>query len=262
MYKNKILSSLFLTGFLMLLSLPVEAWDCCGPLGLTAEARVAYYHPTSNRVRRVYGDGWADYQLEVSKSFRGFGFGGLFGGRDDECCGCCGGSGGFCSDLEWSLWVGVSGFSRKGESFTTSYGSGGSYFGSGSSGFNDDTRLELIPINFGVKIFYPIFCNTKFFIGGAASYSFLRIRDHSEYVHQHTRREEWGGLVQSGVTYTICDWLVVSAFFDYFFQTFDFHDTHYSSHYGSYYFYDDRFIERNELDLSGYKVGVGLGLTF
>jgi outer membrane protein len=251
MHKKSFFYSLFLTGFLMLLSLPVEAWDCCGPLGVTAEVRVAYYHPNSSRVRRIYGSGWADYQFEVSKSFTGFG--GLFG-CGNSCCGnwgssgCCDtcGDGGFFSNLETRVFVGVSGFSRKGESI----------------GFHDHTRLQLIPINFGARLYYPIFCNTKIFIGGAACYSFLRIRDHSDYVKRHVDKEEWGALFQSGITYTACDWLVVTAFFDYFFQRFNFHDEHYSSFYGSSYFYDDRYIERNDLNLSGYKVGVGLGLTF
>jgi outer membrane protein len=245
MDKKKSFYSLVFTTFFMLLSLPLLAWDscdnCCNPCedsgwGITAEARVAYYHPSSKRVRRIYGDGWADYQLEISKGFKGFGD--LFGNGD---CGCFN-----INDFEWRLWAGVSGFSRKGESI----------------GFHDDTRLQLIPVSFGVKLLYPIFCNAKIFIGGAACYSFLNIRDHSRYVHEHTRREEWGGLIQSGITYNICDWAVVSAFFDYFFQRFDFHDTHYSSYRSSGYYYDDRYIERNDLNMDGYKVGVGLGVTF
>lgn len=249
MYKSK---SFFyvLVGFLMLLSLPVQAWDCCGPLDITAEARVAYYHPSSKRVRRIYGDGWADYQFELSKGFKGFGFFGGSGGCGDACgctdpcTPCCQDS--CCPDWTWRLWVGVSGFSRKGDSIH----------------FHDRTRLELIPVNFGIKLVYPIFCNTSIFIGGAACYSFLRIRDHSEFVHKHTRREEWGGLFQSGICYNYCDWLVVSAFFDYFFQRFDFHDKHRHSYYNSGYFQDSRFIERHNLNLNGYKIGVGLGVTF
>jgi outer membrane protein len=257
MHKNKsFFCSLFLTGFLLILSLPLQAWDCCEPFGITAEARVAYYRPSSNRVRRIYGDGdgWADYQFELSKAFRGFGIFGLggegsnnggFGGGGFGSCDDCGCGG--LNDLEWRVWVGVNGFSRKGESI----------------GFDDRTRLQLIPINFGLKIFYPIFCNTKVFIGGAACYSFLRIRDHSEYVRKHTRKEDWGGLIQSGITYNFCDWGVVSAFADYYFQRFDFHSTDYSSFYGSGYSYNDhRYIERHSLDMSGYKVGVGLGVTF
>jgi hypothetical protein len=67
--KKSFFYSLFLTGFLMILSLPLQAWDCCcsEPLDITAEARVAYYSPSSKRVRHIYGSGWADYQFELSK---------------------------------------------------------------------------------------------------------------------------------------------------------------------------------------------------
>lgn len=245
MYKNKFFYSLVVTSIFMLLSLSLLAEDCCNSCedccdaswGITAEARVAYYHPSSKKVRRIYGDGWADYQFELSKSFKSFG--GLFGSR---------GCGSNCeeNEIEWRIWAGVSGFSRKGESIH----------------FHDDTRLQLIPISLGVKIFYPLFCNIKAFIGGAVCYSFLRIHDDSDYVHKHIRKEDWGGLLQSGLAYNFCDWGVVSVFFDYFFQRFHFHDTHYSSFYRSSYYYDDGYIERYNLNMNGYKVGVGLGLTF
>lgn len=235
MCKNKsFFYSIILTGLIMFFSEPIQAWDdCCEPLDITAEARVAYYHPSSKKVRRIYGDGWADYQLEISKGFKGFG-----------CMGC----NGFGDDLEWRIWAGVSGFSRKGESYGYEH---------------HHTRLELIPVNLGLKLFYPIFCNTKIFIGGAGCYSFLRIHDNDHYVHEHVRKESWGGLVQTGLTYNFSCWGVVSIFADYFFQRFHFnHDTHYSSYYSSTYFHDSRYIERHDLNLNGYKIGVGLGVTF
>lgn len=253
---NKIKSSFYLlvfTSFIMILSSPLQAlWgngssscgDCCDTCcddqwGISGEVRVAYYRPSSSRVRRIYGDGdgWADYQFELAASLKRFtknwiGELGLGG---------CG-----CDDLDIKLWVGVSGFSRKGESL----------------GFGDHTRLSLVPVNFGLKIYYPIFCNTNIYVGGGASYSILRIKDDSEYVHRHTNKEAWGGLVQSGITYNFTCWGYVSAFFDYYFQEFHFHDTEYSSFSTYSYYQDSRFIERNKLDMSGYKVGVGIGIIF
>lgn len=258
MNNMKSLSSLFLFPFFILLTLPLLAWDCCKPCepsfdpccepicdpccdsswGINAEVRVAYYHPSSKRVRHIYGDGWADYQLELSKSFKGF------GGYLTK-CGCD-----YLEGIEWRGWIGVSGFSRKGDSI----------------GFHDKTRLQLIPISFGVKMFYPIFCNTKIFIGGAACYSLLRIRDHSEYVHEHIRKESWGGLFQSGITYDFCNWAYASFFFDYYFQRFHFHDDKISSFSGSSDSYllgsSSRYVDRYDLNMNGYKVGVGLGISF
>lgn len=243
---------LFFAPLFMLLSLPLLAWDCCktcdscydsgcdpccdSSWSITAEARVAYYRPSSKRVRHIYGDGWADYQLELSKSFKMLG--GLWKG-----CSCR-----VLEDIEWRIWTGVSGFSRNGDSI----------------GFHDKTKLQLIPISFGLKIFYPIFCNTKVFIGGAACYSLLRIHDHSEYVHEHIRKESWGGLFQSGITYDFCSWAHASVFFDYYFQRFHFHDDRLSSFSGSSDSYGNssRFVERFDLNMNGYKVGVGLGISF
>jgi hypothetical protein len=250
---NNIKSSfvLFLSPFFMLLSLPLLAWDCSNPCGssydscrdpccdsfwgITAETRVVYYHPSSKRVRRIYGDGWADYQLELSKSFKKF-FG-LGEGCGLDCL----------EDMEGRIWTGVSGFSRNGYSI----------------GFHDKTRLQLIPISLGLKIFYPLFCNTKVFIGGAACYSLLRIHDHSEYVHKHVRKGSWGGLFQSGMTYDFCNWAYASIFFDYYFQRFHFHDDRISSSSGSRDLNgSSRFVERFDLNMNGYKVGVGLGVSF
>lgn len=99
------------------------------------------------------------------------------------------------------------------------------------------------------------------FIGGAACYSLLRIHDHSEYVHEHVRKGSWGGLFQSGMTYDFCNWAYASIFFDYYFQRFHFHDDRIRSSSGSSDF-NDRFVERFDLNMNGYKVGVGLGVSF
>lgn len=242
---------LFLSSFFMLLSLWLSALDCSNPCassydschdpccdsfwGIATEARVAYYYPSSKRVRRIYGNGWTDCQLELSKSFKKcFGLG--------EVCGLdC------LEDMEGRIWTGVSGFSRNGNSI----------------GFHDKTRLQLIPISLGLKIFYPVFCNTKVFIGGAACYSMLRIHDHSEYVHKHVRKGSLGGLFQSGMTYDFCNWAYASFFFDYYFQRFHFHNDRINTSSGSSDLSESSgFVERFDLNMNGYKVGVGLGISF
>ena len=212
MYKKSI--PYIILSFLFISFLPLNAWECCEPLDIAIEARVAYYHPSSNRVRRIYNNGWADYQLEISK--------GIF--RD------------------WRIWTGVSGFSEKGRSI----------------GFKDHTRLQLIPVYLGIKYFFPLCNGFKIYAGGAACYSFLRIKDDSDYVHRHTHKNDWGGLIQSGVTYNFWNCAYISAFADYFFQEFKFHDSYRSS----YSCYHSGYIERNKLDMSGYKIGVGIGMTF
>ena len=211
--------ALIVTAALLVPFLPIMAWDCCESLDISVEGRVAYFHPSSSKVRRIYGDGWADYQLEISK--------------------------GVYENLR--IWAGVNGFSRGGE----------------SKGFHHHhTRLQLIPINFGLKYYIPFCTDFNFYLSGAASYSFLRIKDNSHYVHEHTHKNGWGGLVQAGITYDFWRCAYVNLFAEGFFQEFDFHNSHGSSGYGSYNSSSSRFIKRHKLDMSGYKLGVGIGYTF
>lgn len=236
---------LILTNIFLALSLQGEEWCECENntfYGITIETRVAYYRPyssadysASKRLKRIYGDGWPEYQVEISKGFKNFGY--LFNMYECE-------SGE--SDLECRIWLGASGFSRKGHSI----------------GFYDETKLQLIPVSLGLKFLYPIFNEVKFFVGGAVCYSFLKIHDHSQYVHEYTFRQKFGGLLQSGITYNFCGYGVFTIFADYFFQRFHFSNTYYQSYYGIRYYYDSRYIERFTLDLSGFKFGLGLGLTF
>lgn len=215
---------------------------------LALEARVAYYQPSSRRVRKIYRDGWPDYQLELSKAF----------GLGCEC------------EKNIKLWVGVSGFSVSGRSRLSCYNhSGGSIdcssfaFGSDCSdhGIRRRTSLRMIPVSLGIKyIFNHLLDNfltidpcLNLYVGAAACYSSLRIRDHDEYLHRHVHKNAWGGLIQSGVYYYVNSYVFVSAFADYLFQRFRFsnHHRNYSSH-----------IERHDLTMDGYKLGVGIGVTF
>ncbi|KIC70827.1 hypothetical protein DB44_FM00010, partial [Candidatus Protochlamydia amoebophila] len=102
--KKAIYMKLFFSTFLAAVAIfsassTVQAWNDCGSCDpsygsfsflddVTVEARVAYFRPCSKKVRHIYGNGWADYQIELSKSF--------------------------CDN--WRGWVGISGFEKKGHS--------------------------------------------------------------------------------------------------------------------------------------------------
>lgn len=213
---NKLSHSFFYLAILLItLSTPAHAWwfdefqCCCGEsYGISATARVAYYHPESSRMRKVYANGFADYQLEIGKMI-----------------GC-----------HWQVWTGVSGFSKEGHS-TYSHNS---------------TRLQLIPIYLGVKYFYNVSPCIDLYAGGAACYSMLRIKDHSHYVHEHTNKNAFGGLAQLGLNYYFTDCIFVNLFADYYFQHFHFKKSDSYSYY----------VERNSLNMSGYKLGGGIGFVF
>jgi len=224
-------------------SLPSFASADSGPLDIAVEFRCAYFHPSSNRVRRIYGDGWADYQLEISKGIQ----------------------------CNWRLWAGVSGFSHKGKSLGIRHHS---------------TRLEMVPIYVGLRYAYPVTNHLNLFVGGGACYSFLNIRDHDRFVHRKTHKQDWGGVVQSGINYRFCNCIEITLFADYFFQKFHVRNIQFSScsspcccctscSNDCNRCCEDRcndccrgssspcnYIKRNDLDLSGYKVGIGIGFAF
>lgn len=169
--------------------------------------KVAYFRPESSRVRRIYSSGWADYQVEYSKSV--------------------------CQN--WLLWTGASGFCKHGHSI----------------GLNDDTRLRLIPISLGVKYLYSIAPCLDLYAGGAVCYSFLRIKDDSPYVHRNVSSQTFGGLAQVGLYYYFTQSFHLNVFADYLFQRFTFPRSS-----------SNPFVERNDLNMSGWKIGGGIGVNF
>lgn len=136
------------------------------------------------------------------------------------------------------VWAGVCGFSKEGH----------------SRPFHDSTRLQLIPLNLGVKYFFNLAPCIAGYVGGGVCYSMLSIKDHSHYVHKHTNKNEFGGLLQSGLNYYFNDCIFVNIFADYYFQEFHFKKHSYASH--------SRYVERNSINLSGYKLGAGVGYNF
>lgn len=66
-------------------TIPLYAWE---GIDYTVEARVSYFRPFSKRLREVYQNGWANYEIQASQTF-------------------CNG---------WTIWEGVSGWPVNGRS--------------------------------------------------------------------------------------------------------------------------------------------------
>lgn len=141
----------------------------------------------------------------------------------------------FCNNLQ--VWLGLDWSHKEGRSL----------------GLRDKTKLHLIPVTLGVKYVFDIAPCTQFYVGGGACYSFLKIHDHSPYVHQHISKRTWGGIAEAGATYYFGCNFFADIFVDYIYQKFNFSNS--GSGYSSY-------VERHDVDLSGFKVGGGLGVTF
>lgn len=118
-----------------------------------------------------------------------------------------------------------------------------------SIGEHDKTQLRLWPISAGLKYTLDLPCGFETYLGLGGTYSLLRIHDHSPFVTQHVRRYRFGGIVKTGIVYRFCNWALVEIFSDYYYTKFHFHGTKNN-------------VERNDLNVSGFLVGGGVGFTF
>lgn len=142
----------------------------------------------------------------------------------------------------WSIWLDVDYLSKNGR----------------SEPLHDSTRIWLIPIALGVN--YQFWCRNGWnaYVGAGGNYTCLRMHDHSEYVKEHISKWNFGGTFKLGIKKVFCNGITLNFFCDYFLQKFHFSDKSRSSdsHYSSCY------IERNSLNVSGLKVGMGIGYYF
>lgn len=123
-----------------------------------------------------------------------------------------------------------------------------------SKGLKDPTKIRIIPISLGVKYLVSLSCfcpSTEFYLGAGVAYTFLRIKDDSEFVHEHTDKEAWGAIFKSGIYYHLTDCLFADFYVDYLYQRYSI------SHPDS-----SPYVRRNDLNAGGVKAGVGIGLRF
>lgn len=202
--KTILSKKLFVTLFFFF-PLSLFAWM---PTDFSVNVRAAYLHPTSSQVRKIYGNGWADYQLELATNIL----------------------------PNWQVWGGVSGFGKKGHSI----------------GLEDRTHLRLIPVSLGLKYLFNCGQDLDFYVGGGLCYSFLNIKDKSPVFDEHISKRAFGFVLQSGVYYYFYECFFVNLFADYYFQRF--HLGHNNS--------ESSYTEWNDLDMSAFKAGLGIGIQF
>lgn len=191
------------------------AWDFLNFDDFSVMGRVSYYHPTSKRLRHVFSNGWADYEVQISKQI------------------CC----------DWKIWAGVDGFSIEGR----------------KSDDRHKSHLQLIPLNLGLKYYFPFTCPIQLYISGAASYSFMRIKEHSHYFHLNKHKSGWGGLIEGGFDYSVWKRMFVNFFVQGYFQEFDFRNPFFISLPGS---PITTIRKKTDVDFSGIKIGAGIGYQF
>lgn len=120
-----------------------------------------------------------------------------------------------------------------------------------SLGVGNKTQLQIVPLSLGLKWVQPWICDIDVYLGAGATYSFLRIHDHSPFVHEHVNKQAWGGTAKAGFIYHYTSCLFFEGFVDYIYTRFNFHESD-----------DTPYVERNDLNMSGIKFGVGVGYNF
>lgn len=157
----------------------VEAFD--------VEARVAYFIPEDDRLRKIYGkNGFAEYEIEASMPM-------------SCCCECA---------CDWDYFFNVAYYEKKGR----------------SSCLHNKTKIEDLAFNLGVRRYFDICECMRPYLGLGAGVVGVRFHDHSPFVKQRT--EKWGAslLVKSGVRYDITCNIFVDLFADYCYHWFNFHN--------------------------------------
>lgn len=61
------------------------------------------------------------------------------------------------------------------------------------------TRLSMVPVSMGLGYYYPINCNLGAYAGFGPSFTVLRLRDYSPFVHHKVNRQSWGYVVKCGI---------------------------------------------------------------
>lgn len=172
----------------------------------TLEAKVSYFRPCESNVRKIYGDGWVDYDVESEQFW-------------------CGNN--------WSIWEGVSWIDQTGD----------------SKGMHNKTNLRLFSARFGMHYFIDITPCLDFYLGSGLCYNYLRIHDHSDVMRSQISDSGVGGIFQTGLRYSLCGCFFADLTIEYLYQKFQFGDHHHG-------------VKRHDLDLSGFKLGGGIGYQF
>jgi hypothetical protein len=127
------------------------------------------------------------------------------------------------------LWIDVDWFDKKGHSV-------------GPEEFRRSTRINLVPVSMGVKYLLPVTSSIDVYAGAGVAYTFLHVRNHSEFVHERVNRQGFGGVVKTGVKVKFCGCYFLDLFGDYLYQRFHFHGHH--------------------TEVGGFKIGGGIGASF
>ncbi|MBA3922403.1 MAG: outer membrane beta-barrel protein [Nostocaceae cyanobacterium] len=125
------------------------------------------------------------------------------------------------------VWGNINYFQRKGRSL----------------GFHDKTTLNMIPISLGLKYqFLSCSCISPY-LGAGLSYTFLNIKNDSEFAKRHVTKGSFGFVLKSGTYINLSEKFLLDLFLDYYYQ-------------------EVHFYSKHKVDVGGLRMGMGLGYRF
>jgi hypothetical protein len=143
------------------------------------------------------------------------------------------------------LWLGVDWTNKKGHLPKKPYG------------YHNSTRISIAPIHAGFKAIFPLTCKLDAYIGGGICVSFLKLKNHSDFFRaklgsapydKFVTKNNVGAITKVGLRYVNGKCTFLDLFADYYCAPdFKFGRHHFPNRY---------------LDVSGYKLGLGLGVFF
>jgi Outer membrane protein beta-barrel domain len=217
--------------FLCLFLLPFHLFstycipDCDIPTDYTLQVRFGSYDVCSRNLRKIYSNGWFDYQVEAGKRVL----------------------------PNWEMWANVSWACKHGHVYSS--------YGSVDYDFRNNTRMYVLPVALGVKYVYSLLPFVDVYAGAGVCYSFLKIKNFCKQKYSYwdlsespfkksLRTSDWGGVIKVGAQYALSTYTFIDIYVDYYMQRFTLSHN------------DPRNVLGSDIDVSGFKYGVGIGVYF
>jgi len=139
----------------------------------------------------------------------------------------------FCEN--WQFWLGGGYVSDRGKAL----------------GCKTKTSMWLVPLSTGLKYLYPLNQCLNLYAGAGACYSLFHTKDSSRYVHKNNFQDTLGGIFKLGCFFNLTGQLFGDVSLEYLYQRFSF--SHHSSRH---------YTLRHHVDMSGFKIGGGIGCRY
>ena len=112
-----------------------------------------------------------------------------------------------------------------------------------SIGFHNKTTLQMIPISLGCKYKF-LMCNSLSpYLGAGLTYTIFEIKNDSDFVKKHVTKGGFGFVIKSGLHIDLSESFLLDLFSDYYYQ-------------------EIHFYTNRNINVGGFKIGMGFGYRF